>query len=106
MGTQLDRLAAYKAAVADQNPTAPIRIRLGDADALALITEHGTSALRDPEAAEKAVAGLTAALAATQPIDTPGLIAWAKALDGAQSAFWDAVQGEPINGVEILRQQS
>ena len=105
MGTQLDRLAAYAAAVADQNPTAPLRIRLSDADALALIAEHGTDSLRHPEAAAKAAADLTAALATPAPAatDVGGLIAWSKAVEKAQTDFWDAINGEPINGVEILR---
>jgi hypothetical protein len=108
MGTQLDRLAAYKAAVADQSPSAPIRIRLSYADALAVITEHGTSTLRHPEAAEKAISALGAALASPVPeaADVAGVVEWAKAVDKAGSAFWDAVHGEEINGVEILRKQA
>jgi hypothetical protein len=108
MGTQLERLAAYKAAVADQNPTAPIRIRLSSSDALALITETGTASLRHPDAAEQAVTALSAALAIPAPdkTDIGGLVAWAKSVDKAQSDFWDAIHGEEINGVEILRKQS
>jgi len=108
MSTQLDRLAAYAAAVADQNPTAPVRIRLSDADALALIAEHGTDKLRHPDAATKATAALQAALDAPPPAttDVSGLVAWGKAVEKAQTDFWDAIQGEPINGVEVLRKVS
>lgn len=107
MGTQLDRLAAFAAAVADQNPTA-VRIRLSDADALALIGECDATKLRHPEAAAKAAADLTSALAKPAPATTDigGLIEWGKTVEKAQTAFWDAVHGEYINGVEILRKQS
>lgn len=108
MSTQLDRLAAYAAAVADQNPTAPIRLRLSDSDALTLIGEYGVEKLRHPEATSKASTDLTAALGKPVPeaTDIGGLIEWAKAVDKAQAAFWDAINGESINGVEIVRKPS
>lgn len=104
MGKQLDNLAAFKEMVANQSPTAPIRIQLDDAQAVALLEELDTTLrLRHPEAIAKRLPVLKAALAIPMPTDVHSALAWAKSIAVASAKFWDAIQGEEINGVEILR---
>lgn len=105
MGAQLDKLKAYHTAVSDQNPTAPIRVRLSDADALALVAEVGFKALTHGAKAEEGSKELGAALAMKQP-EGDALITWANNRKAAMDKFWDAISGQVINGVEILRKPS
>jgi hypothetical protein len=103
MGKAADKLAAYHAHVTGQSPTAPVRVLMSDAEALALVQEVGTGGLRHPEAAAAGVEQLAKALAVEAPSDEDGLEQWAAYRKAARAAFWDAVQGETINGVEIHR---
>jgi acyl transferase domain-containing protein len=102
MGTALDQHAAFVAHVASQKPTAPIRRRLTDAEAVALIAEHGTESLRHPAQAAEGLKLLQASLAETQPIGD-ALIAYVERRKEAAAKFWDAVAGEEIGGAEIVR---
>ena len=102
MSTVTDQLAAYAAAVSAQNPTAPIRMALTDAEALELVTEHGTETLRNPDAVAAGAKALSAVLEQTVPTGD-ALLAYAKAKGAAIAAFWSAFAGESINGVEVIR---
>lgn len=104
MGKQLDKLAAFKELATEQSPTAPIRMLLDDAQAVALLEELDTTLnLRHPEAIAKTLPVLKDALAVPMPTDVHGVLAWAKNTSLASAKFWDAIQGEEVNGVEILR---
>lgn len=99
-------LAAYKAMIASQNPTSEIRIALTDAEALALVAEVPASDLRHPEA----VAVGAAALSAVPPppsVDNPDALGeWAKVKADASTKFWDALAGEAIDGVVVIRKRT
>lgn len=105
MGVQLDKLKAFHASVSDQAPTAPIRIRLSDADALALVKEVDGKALAHPVAAADGAKLLEASLAEKVP-EGDALLEFAARRKTASAKFWDAINGQVINGVEILRKPS
>lgn len=108
MGIQLNKLGQFKTMVLAQNPSAPIRCRLSDTELVDMLGECGTDALRHPEAAEKALAVMKAILAlpTPDPKDVDAMFAWSRKFDVASTALWDAVHGEEIQGVEILRKNS
>jgi hypothetical protein len=90
------RIAAVKAAL-----PAVERLALTDTEGFALANEVG------PENCRHAAA-LKAALAAQaslppRPTDDDALIAWALKAKAAREAFWDAFEGEIVDGVEIVR---
>lgn len=102
MGVQLDKLKAYATAIADQSPTAPIRIRLSDADAVALVDEVGLDTLTHGTVAAAGLKALSASLAETVPTGD-ALLEYADRRRAASVMFWDALNGQVIEGVEILR---
>jgi hypothetical protein len=105
MGAQLNKLKAYHDAVSEQGSSAPIRILLSDADALALVKEVGPSMLTHADAAADGAKLLSDSLAEKQRTGD-ALLEYVDRRRAAVAKFWDAIQGQVINGVEILRKPS
>lgn len=98
-------LAAFKAFHASQNPTSEARIALTDADALALVADVKPEELRHPNAVAMGVAALNA-LPPMPGVDNPdGIAAWAQLKNDASAKFWDALSGEQIDGVVVIRKR-
>lgn len=97
-----ERIAAYKAAV---GPTASdvLRYPLTDAEGFELATELGASNVRFPDAITAAAAKLPQGPA---PEKDDELVAWALKRKAAADAFWDAFEGEEVDGVTIIRRRA
>lgn len=100
-------LAAFLALHASQNPTAPPVLQLSDADALALVNDEAVvPQLRHAEI----VATRAEVLSKVGPppgADQPdALEAWALARSRASADLWDALSGEEVDGVTIIRKRA
>ena len=110
----LERIAAFKELVGSQNPTAPIRKAITDAEAVELISELASQGgigagpapgLQHAEKAVAAAARMAEILAEPIPSEPDALQAWAERKGRESAALWDALQGSVIDGVEIIRKR-
>lgn len=95
-----EKLAAYKDAVAD-DATDVVRYRLTTDQGFALLDEIDTTKLRHPERAAVAVA-LRGAIGA-EPTGTDERLAWGQRMGAAVEALWEALEGQVVDGVTIIR---
>lgn len=95
------RIAAAKAAVGTIT-----RLEYGDAEAIDLATELDLDQCRHPEALKVAVERIAALPPRPDNGDDDALIAWATSAKKAREAFWDAFEGEVVDGVEIIRRRA
>ncbi len=103
-----ERIAAYAAAV---GPTASgeLRYQLSDSDGAALAAEIGPGNCRYGEKVGPARDALEAALkvaAEAKDKDLDTLIAAAGKVKTAADAFWDAFEGEEVEGVTVIRRRA
>ncbi|MGE3293833.1 MAG: hypothetical protein AB7O95_20895 [Geminicoccaceae bacterium] len=103
-----ERIAAYAAAV---GPTASgdLRYPLNDSDGVALAAEVGASNCRHAEQIARSAPALEAALKAAAEAkdkDLDALIAVAGKVKAASDAFWDAFEGEQVEGVTVIRRRA
>lgn len=107
MGVQRDRVAAFKAALAATGAT-EFRMPMATPDAVALAGELLTDDVT-PRFAHTAhvSAALAAELASAAPEegDFEGQLARADRIKRAAATFWDAFEGESVDGVEIIRRR-
>lgn len=105
----LSKIAEYKAHVERQNPTAPIRMGITDAEGVELIGElvdaNRIAEIPNGDAAAAASSALAVVLAQTIPSDPDQLQDWAERKGAASRALWDALQGSVVDGVEIIRKR-
>lgn len=73
---------------------------LGHTEAVALAGEIDVSACRHPEKLSAALAQLSEL--DDQPTEPDALLAWAESKRKALAAFWDAFEGEIVDGVTII----
>lgn len=108
MGIQLNKLAQFKTFVQGQAPTAPIRVRLTDTELVDLLGETGTESLRHPVMAGLALKKMRDVLdlPVPKPTEVDAMFGWSQKFREASRALWDALHGEEIDGVEILRKAS
>lgn len=97
-------LATFAAFHAGQNPTSPAVLGLTDAEALALVAELDVATLRYPEAVAAGAAALAALPA--PPTEADALEAWALGKRAASALLWDALAGEEVDGVTIIRKRT
>lgn len=103
-----ERIAAYAAAV---GPTASgeLRYPLNDSDGAALAVEIGPDQCRHAAKLGPARDALEAALkvaAEAKDKDLDALIAAAGKVKTASDAFWDAFEGEQVDGVTVIRRRA
>lgn len=107
--TQRHRIAAYVDAIRPRPGDTP-RMTFGDREALDLAEELVTdgATLRFPDALQAAIPALRAFFAETAPdaSDSVALLAYAERLKRAVPAFWDAFEGEEVDGVTIIRRRA
>jgi hypothetical protein len=98
-------VAAYAAAVALAGATEP-RLHLATNDAAALAVELAASGFtfRHETAAVRAEAYLIA-VASDEPSDLEAKLPWLLNIEAAARLFWDAFEGQPVDGVEIIRKR-
>lgn len=105
----LEKIAAYREMVASQNPTAPIRKVITDAEAVELIDDlvaaDRVADLPHGDAAVAAAGLLKVVLEQTLPTEPDQLQDWAERKGTASRALWDALQGSVVDGVEIIRKR-
>jgi len=96
------RLAAFAATLTSAG--APdLVLPLSDSDALVLATEIGAKACRFPVVVAAALADLEAI--GPQPEGVDAVVAWAGKVQAARAKFWDAFEGETVDGVRIIRRR-
>lgn len=96
-----ERIAAYAAAV---GPTVSgeMRMPLSDSDGIALAGELDD--FRHPDQVRAALK--QHAEAGEQPKDdVDEIVAWAGKVKKAADAFWDAFEGEQVDGVTVIRRR-
>lgn len=103
-----ERIAAYKAAV---GPTVSgeLRYPLTDSEGVALALEVGPGKCRHSDAVGVAIEKLKAALEATDKAkgeSLDALVAAANKVADASRKFWDAFEGEDVDGVTIIRRRA
>lgn len=98
----LSKIAEYKAHVEGQNPTAPIRMGLTDAQAVELAADLGP---QFPPRATAALGDLKAIVDAPVPSEPDAIQAWAQRKAVVSAAFWDTFEGTIVDGVEIIRKR-
>jgi hypothetical protein len=97
------RLAAFRELTGNPAPE-DCKFALTDADALALADEIADEFTpRHPEAFAAARARFVQA--GPQPADPEAVIEWAGKVKAAREAFWDAFEGEVIDGVTVIRRR-
>ncbi len=103
-----ERIAAYKAAV---GPTVSgeLRYALTDSEGLALSLEVGPGKCRHAAAVASTAEALKAALEAADKAKDENLDAFVSAANKVAEAsrkFWDAFEGEEVDGVTIIRRRA
>lgn len=97
-----DRIAAYKAAV---GPTASDELRYAVSDADAVELAESVTTPRHGELLAKGIAAVKA-LAEQPPADqVDALTEWALKRKAALNQLWDALEGEVVDGVTIIRRR-
>lgn len=95
-----DKVAAYKAAVESFAPE--VRLQVADSDALEL-----ARSLDAPSRPAILAAGIARVEALSErPADDAALADWAIARKGAFDALWEGLEGEIVDGVEIIRRRA
>lgn len=107
MPTQRQAVADYLAAM-KLNGAQEVRLQLATDKAVGLAKELAASEHRHPEKLAAAIERFEAAVAAPDPAadDFEGRLASVKELDEASKAFWDAFEGQVVDGVEIIRRRA
>ncbi len=107
MPTQRQAVADYLAAM-KLNGAQEVRLQLATDKAVALAKELSSSELRHADKAAAAIARFEAAVARPDPAadDFEGRLAAVKELDEASKSFWDAFEGQVVDGVEIIRRRA
>jgi hypothetical protein len=103
MGEQRERIARFRAAV-EGTGVEQIRFPFTTTAAIALAGELEPEIVRHPEAL---AAGLNAwSEVGPAPSDPEALIAYGVKVAKAADEFWDAFEGQVVDGVEIIRRRS
>jgi len=101
----LERLAAFLEHHRSQNGTAPPRLAISDSEAVKLVGQTTPADHRFPDLIASAVKRLEAAIAAPIPADIDAAEGWFREKIAASSALWDALEGDVIHGVEVIRKR-
>jgi hypothetical protein len=100
-----DKVAAYREAMAEAGAQ-EIRLALPTPAAVALAKELDPAQARHPEQLAAAIAQHDALQAAPSADDVEALAAYGAAYGAVATAFWDAFEGQTIDGVEIIRRRA
>lgn len=91
-----DTLDAY-------GPSAPIRRYLTDPEAVALAKELKPAECRHPALLGAALDAIAKVPPMPKSENPNAILAWAQKSDAALRAFWNAFEGQEVEGVEIMR---
>lgn len=97
-----DKIAAYKEAV-QEHASDELRMPLTTEGGVKLLSEIDPATLARPERAAVAVALLGAVGEMPKAIDA--MLAWTKRFEAAVEALWEALEGQVIDGVTIIRRR-
>jgi hypothetical protein len=100
-----EQVAAYREAMALAGAK-EIRLALATPAAVALAKEIGPTAARYPDRLVAALAQYDALPAAPAPDDVEALASYGRAYGAASESFWDAFEGQVVDGVEIIRRRA
>lgn len=103
MSNHRARVAAYKEAVGTTGAT-EIRMPMSTLDALELAQELNADDLRHAEKVGNAVAEF--ATLPAEPAEFEARLVHMKAMKDLTDKFWDAFEGQPVDGVEIIRRRA
>jgi hypothetical protein len=103
--TARDQVVAYRAAL-EAAGAQEIRLALPTPVAVALAKELDPAQARHPEQLAAALAQHDALPAAPSGDDVEALAAYGTAYGAVAGAFWDAFEGQTIDGVEIIRRRA
>lgn len=105
MSTQREAVAAFRTAL-ESAGAKEFRLQLATDKGAALAAELSSAELRHPELATEAVAGFTAAVAEDEPAEFEARMKWRQDLSDAADRFWEAFEGQIVDGVEIIRRRA
>lgn len=83
--------------------TGVARLALTDAEGLQLVGEIGFEDRRFPAELQAATEQFSALVLNERPMDPEALAAWGQQYVDARRRFWEALEGEVVGGVEIVR---
>lgn len=86
--------------------TAVPRIALTDSEGLQLVNEIGVEGRRFPVELQAATEQFSALVLNERPTDPEALAAWGQQYVDARRAFWEALEGEVVQGVEVVRRRA
>lgn len=93
-------------AAAASSPTSSVpRLPLTDAEGLRLVDEIGFEGRRFPAELQAAAESFAAIASSERPTDPDELSVWGNAYVAARVRFWEALEGEVVDGVEIVRRR-
>jgi hypothetical protein len=104
MGVQRDRVAAFRAALVLAGAK-EFRMSLDTKSAVQLATELEGEVVRHPEAVAAGLAALSSLSDPPEEGDTEGAMRFFAELNKAAVIFWDGFEGQPVDGVEIIRRR-
>lgn len=90
-----------RAKVAQYAAIGAVRAPLDDIDAMTLAVE--VTPQNHPDQVREAQAAFVEL--GPQPTEVGAVVAWAKKVEAALARFWDAYEGEVVDGVEIIRRR-
>lgn len=100
---QRARVASYRDAVAAAG-AAEIRMAMTTQDAVELAGELAAGEARHADALAAGLAAL--AEVGQAPTDVEAIIEWGRKRAAAADQFWDAFEGQVVDGVEIVRRRA
>lgn len=98
-----DRVVAYAAALAGHTPE--LRMALSDDDALELARTVSEAEAREPGLLAAALGEFDDAVAEGEPAGIAARAAYGERLGKILGRFWEAFEGQVIEGVEIVRRR-
>ena len=109
--TQRERVSAYLEMARAQGARDEIRMAFGDEDAVELAEEllAAKAPLNQRLKLVDGVDVLATALNRPKPAnisDTVAIMEYARGLQSAVSAFWDAFEGQEVDGVTVIRRRA
>lgn len=101
--TVTEKIAAFLSLIGPVS-SGEVRMRLTDADALALVAEKGAANMPNAEFVVEAYEPFATIFASTPPppSEPTALAAWSGEFMAKRQAFWRALSGMTVDGVVIL----